>query len=450
MDIPKLAKKILCIDDDPKLSGLVKEILNPSFGGNMVRVYQAGTSEQGLRMMHETKADIVLCNIHLKEMDGFELCRRIRKNNPQSAVILMSDYQAERDYASKASEAGADSYLSKPIKRGELLFVVNFVLRVDHLNTAVYEKNKQLEESLEQLKLFHKKVAGLNHELQSDKRRLGINLQEMTELNNQLEEKNSQISSMVEELGHRFESTEALLASIIELHQSGHRGHSERVAEISTFIAEKMNLSVYQIRNIKSAARLHELGIVALPTQEKREEAVDERRNRLRTNHPLVGEMLLKGFPGFEMIATIIRHLHENIDGSGSPDALYGDRIPIGSRIVSAASYFDHSRVLHPEVTPRETFAVIEQLAGTTFDESVLSYLYEYVETQINMDEEKALDCSVFALVEGMELATDIYSESGINLLRKGTLLNRDILNKIIKFHAVDPIAGNIKIKQPS
>ncbi len=450
MDISGPVKKILCIDDDPNLSTVVKGILDPSLGGARVQFYQSGTSEEGLQRLRETRADIVLCNIQLNGMDGFEVCREIRKQYPQCAVILMSDYAAEQDYASKASEAGADSYLSKPIKRGELLFVVNFVMRVAQLNNAVYEKNKQLEESLEQLKLFHKKVAGLNEELQSDKRRLGSNLREMTDFNVQLEEKNAQISSMVEELGHRFESTEALLASIIELHQVDHRGHSERVAEISTFIAEKMNLSEYQIRNVKTAARLHELGIVALPTPEKRIEAADEKRNRMRTNHPLVGEMLLKGFPGFELIATIIRHLHENVDGSGSPDGLYGDRIPIGARIVSAVSYFDHSRVSNPNCTPADTFAVIDQQSGTVFDETVLNYLNEYVETRMHTDDEKSLDCSVFALVEGMQLASDIYSESGINLLRKGTVLNRDTLNKIIKFHAVDPIAGNIKIKQPS
>lgn len=451
MSIEGLAKNILCIDDDPDLSKVIVGIINQSFDSDNVQVFHSETSEQGLHRMQEVSTDIVLCNAKLSgENDGFEVCRQIRQKHPQCAVIILSDHDAEADDASKANEAGAEAYLSKPIKKGEFLFTVNSLLRVAQLDTAIHEKNQQLEEALGQLKTFHKQVAGLNSELQSDQRRLGTNLQEMKELNSQLEEKNTQISSMVEELGRRFASTEDLLVNIIELRQPEHRGHVDRVAKISMFIAEKMNLTEYQTRNIKTAARLHELGIAALPTREKRIEALDEGKNRSHTNHPLVGEMLLKGFPGFELIANILRHLHENVDGSGFPDKLYGDRIPLGSRIVSAASYFDHYRISNADDGPMEALAVMNPLCGKFFDEQVMDFLGIYAKTQLAPESEKNLDCSVFALVEGMELASNIYSESGINLLMTGTVLNADILNKILKFHAVDPIVGAVKIKQPT
>ncbi len=450
LNIKGLAKKILCIDEDPALSGKVREIIDPAFDSDEVQIFHALTGEQGIDQMLKTPADIVLCEIQLSGKDGFDICRQIRKNHPHCAIILMSAYEPETDFAMKAREAGADSYFSKPVKKGEFLFSVNSVLRAAQQNDAIYEKNQQLQKSLEQLKTFHKKVADLNIELQVDKRRLGVNLQEVTELNHQLEEKNFQISSMVEELGYRFESTESLIASIIEMHQADHRGHSERVAKISTFIAEKMQLTDYQIRNIKSAARLHELGIVALPSKEKRLEAMNEGESRSRTNHSLVGEMLLKSFPGFELTANIIRHLHENVDGSGFPDNLYGNRIPVGSRIVSVASYFDHCRISNPDSSPSETFAVTDRQRGKFFDEDVLNFLEEYVQTHLSSDDDQTQDCTVFALVEGMELASNIYSESGINILMKGTVLNADILSKVLNFHAVDPIAGTIKIKQPT
>jgi response regulator RpfG family c-di-GMP phosphodiesterase len=451
LNIEGLAKKILCIDEDPDFSKVIEEIINNSFDSDLVQVLHSTTSEQGFQIMQEEALDIVLCNSRLDgDKDGFEVCRKIRKEYPQCAVIIMSAYDTKTDYASKAIEAGAEAHLSKPIRKGDFVFAVNSVLRVARMDNTIYEKNQQLEESLGQLKTFHNKVASLNNELQSDKRCMGANLQEMKNLNSQLEEKNSQISSMVEELGRRFESTEALLVNIIELRQPEHRGHVDRVAKIAMFIAEKMDLTDYQIRNIKTAARLHELGIAALPTREKRIAALDEGKNRSHTNHPLVGEMLLKGFPGFEMIANIIRHLHENVDGSGFPDKLYGDRIPIGSRIVSAASYYDHYIISNPEDSPLDALAVMNPLAGKFFDEQVMDFLDKHTHTQMSPGENKTLDCSVFALVEGMELASNIYSESGINLLMKGTVLNSDILNKILKFHAGDPIAGAVKIKQPT
>ena len=449
------AKKFLSIDDDRTLQMIVKQILSKSFGPQALEIFQAGTGEEGLKMMREIKPDIILCDIHMPGMDGFEVCQKVRELKLRSAVILMSAYDSEQDNAIKASETGADAYLSKPLKKGELLFVVNFVMRVAHLNDAVFEKNKQLEASLGQLKQFHQKLASLNEELRNDKRRLGVSLKEMTELNDQLESKNEQISSMVDELASRFDSTEGLLATIIELHQTEHRGHSERVTETAIFIAEKLGLTEYQVRNVKSAARLHELGIVAMPTVEKRKEAVNEEeldyiKDKPKTHHPLVGEMLLKEFPGFEMVAEIIRHLHENVDGSGSPDGMYGDRIPMGSRIVSAASYFDHNKMAHPENSNEDILNKMDEKTGIIFDESIMRALGEYIAQQGTVEEAPTMDCSVFALAEGMELAEDIISASGINLLRQGTVLDKETLDKILKFHNVDPISGIIKVKQPS
>ncbi|QPJ65462.1 MAG: response regulator [Candidatus Nitrohelix vancouverensis] len=449
MDITKNAKKFLCIDDDRTLQLIVKQILGKAFGPQMLELSQAVTGEEGLRLVKDMQPDIILCDIQMPGMDGFEVCKKIRQFQPHCAVILMSAYDAESDNAIKASEVGADAYLSKPLKKGELLFVVNFVMRVAHLNDAIYEKNKQLESSLEQLKQFHQKLAALNNELIADKRRLGASLRDMTELNRQMEEKNTQISSMVEELASRSDSTVGVLASIIELNQSGHRGHSDRVADMAVFISEKMNLTDYQVRNIKTAAQLHELGIVALPTKEKRDEAADESENRAFSSHPLVGEMLLKGYPGFELVADMIRHLHENVDGSGSPDGLYGDRIPIGSRIIACASFYDHAKMANPESTIDSVLEEMDGKSGMIFDETVLGHLSEYVNSVDTEGVEKTMDCTVFALAEGMELATDIFSESGINLLRKGTVLNKEILSKVLKFHNMDPIAGTIKVKQP-
>ncbi len=448
MTIANPEKKLLCIDDDRSITKVVDKVTSNAFGINVLQFHEAATGEEGLEKIKEIKPDIILCDIHIPGLDGFEVCRQVRKSGTLAAVVLMSAYDEDEDPAAQAKEAGADAFLAKPIKKGELLFVVNYVLRVDSLNDAVFTKNQQLEKSLSQVNEFHQKLAGLNEELQGDKKTLNENLKEMIRLNSQLESKNSQISTMNEELAKRFDSTVGLLASIIEINQVERRGHSERVAEMSVYIAEKMELSEYLVQNIKTAARLHELGIVSLPKDEKMEDALDEGKSRTLTNHPLVGEMLLKGFPGFELIADIIRHMNENIDGSGMPDGLAGTRIPVGSRIVSIASYYDHFLLANPDLPPAEVLKKVEEEAGRLFDEDVVSLLGEYIASNHSEESVKTVDCNVFTLKEGMELASDIYSESGISLLRKGTVLDHEMINKILKFNNVDPVAGNIKIKQ--
>ncbi len=447
MTATETKKKLLFVDDDPAMVKVAGKFLESSLGPELIEFHDAASGEKGLEKAEELQPDIVICDINLPGMNGFEFCQKIRKSGLHATVILMSAYDENEDYAIQAKEAGADAFLIKPIKKGELLFVVNFILRIEHLNETVLGKNHELEGSLAQLSQAHEKMSSMNDELQEDQRRLNDNLKDILRMNSKLESQNSQISSMNKELAERFDSTVGLLTNIIELNQSDHRGHSERVAEISVFIAQKMKLSEEAVETLRIAARLHELGIVSLPRDETVEEALDEGKSRTVTSHPLVAEMLLKGFAGFESVAELIRHMHENVDGSGKPDGLVGEQIPVGSRILSVASFYDHYVVAHPDSSILEVLKKVEQSNGTWFDENVVSFLSDYVMSQSQSGAEKTISCSVFALKEGMVLASDVYSESGINLLRKGTVLDRDMVNKILKFNNVDPVAGQVQVK---
>lgn len=219
------------------------------------------------------------------------------------------------------------------------------------------------------------------------------------------------------------------------------------MADVAVFIGRKMKLPQDSIENLRIAARLHELGIVSLPRDETIEEALDEGENRHRTSHPLVADMLLKGFAGFEPVAELIRHMHENVDGSGKPDGLVGEQIPVGSRILSVASFYDHCMVAHPDSFILEIVKRVEQANGTWFDENVVAWLSEYSLSRNRIGEEKTVSCSVFALKEGMVLASDIYSQSGINLLRKGTVLDKNMVVNILKFNNLDPVEGHVQVK---
>lgn len=412
MTIVHTKKKLLFVDDDPAMVKVVEKILASALEPDLIEFHEALSGESGLQKADELQPHIVICDIHLPGMNGFEFCRQIRQSGLQATVMLMSAYEESEDYAIQAKEAGADAFLIKPIKKGELLFVVNFTLQIEHLNQTVLTRNQELEDSLSQLKQAHEKMSGMN-----------------------------------DELTQRFDSTVGLLTNIIELNQSRHRGHSERVADIAVFIGRKMKLSEDSIENLRIAAQLHELGIVSLPRDETVEEALDEGKSRHRTSHPMVADMLLKGFAGFEHVAELIRHMHENVDGSGKPDGLVGDQIPAGSRILSVASFYDHYMVAHPDSSILEILKRVEQANGTWFDENVVALLSDYALSQNRIGEEKTISCSVFALKEGMILASDIYSQSGINLLRKGTVLDQDMVVNILKFNNLDPVEGQVQVK---
>jgi len=449
VDAIRQYKKLLCIEGNPETSKIICEILNSTFGKEVIEVIVADTGEEGLELCKKLHPEIIFCAADMPDKNGFELCQELKSIKINASIIAIIDRVNQEENSLKAWEAEADGCLSQPIQKGELLFLVNNFLRIAGLSNMVKSKDEQIQKNLKQLFESEKNLSNISEEIKEDKKRLQENLNDMVKLNTLLDDKSNEIVEMNEDLASRFDSTVGLLVNIIELKQSSHRGHSERVADISTYIARNMEIPEHMIQNIAIAGRLHELGIVSLPADEKMEEVTNEGKSRKMTKHPLVGEMLLKGFPGFEQVAEIIRHLHENVNGSGIPDGLTGDSIPIGSRIISAASYYDHSILSNPDSSAIEILKKVEQESGVLFDEDVVAHLCEYIKTQVQSDSETAtIDCTVFALKEGMELASDIYSESGINLLRKGAILEKDILEKIIKFHNVDPIAGTIKIKQ--
>ena len=446
MVLQKLPKKILFIDDDRAILMINRQILAQLFEQNSLEFYEAYSGEDGLEKVSKIQPDIVLSIIKMPGLNGFEVCREIKNRQPKTAIILTSAHDAEQDNAIKAKEVGADAYLSEPIKKGELLFTINFIFRELSLKQTIVEKNLKLEDYLDRVKKFHHELVILNDELGTYKKRLNLNLREMAELNSQLKGKNNQISVMMGEMTDRFDSTVSLLSNIIELNRSD-GGHSERVAEISIFVAKKLGLTAFQIQNIKVAARLHELGIVGIPVF-NRDAVIMAEYEEKKKPHPIVGEMLLKAYPGFESIADIVRHLHENVDGSGCPDGLYGDSIPIGSRIVTAVSCYDHEKIASPKLGSLGAFVKIQEKKNFFFDDKVIYLLKEFIDLQEQTSQEKILDYTIFNLAEGMELASDIFSKSGINLLRKHTVLNKETLNKIIKFNNVDPILGPIKVKQ--
>ena len=306
-------KKLLFVDDDPAMVKVVEKILESALEPGLIEFHEALSGENGLQKEDELQPHIVICDIHLPGMNGFEFCRQIRQSGLQATVMLMSAYEESEDYAIQAKEAGADAFLIKPIKKGELLFAVNFILQIEHLNQTLLTRNQELEDSLSQLKQAHEKM-----------------------------------SSMNDELTQRFDSTVGLLTNIIELNQSRHRGHSERVADIAVFIGQKMKLSQGSIENLRIAARLHELGIVSLPRDETVEKALDEGINRHRTSHPMVADMLLKGIAGFEPVAELIRHMHENVDGSGKPLLQPPDRGGLPARQYPKA----YGSSAEPQMTP--------------------------------------------------------------------------------------------------
>ena len=167
------------------------------------------------------------------------------------------------------------------------------------------------------------------------------------------------------------------LANALEAKDAYTRGHSERVAELSRRIAIVVGLTDDDIAAVGEAGLLHDIGKIGVPERVLHEpgplSAEDWQAMR---RHPVVGAQIVAPFDFFARAAPLIRHHHERWDGSGSPDGLAGQAIPVGARIVAVADVFDaltSTRAYRAAVGRDVALAHLLAEAGRTLDEHVVA-----------------------------------------------------------------------------
>ena len=152
--------------------------------------------------------------------------------------------------------------------------------------------------------------------------------------------------------------------------------HVERVAELAEQVAKALGLPEHEIRRIRLAARLHDIGKTAIPAAIlEKPGPLDEREWEFVRRHPLIGERIALAAPALANTAPLIRSSHERVDGHGYPDQLAGEQIPVGARIIAVCDAFDamtSDRIYRPSIG---VDAALEQLAvhaGSAFDARIV------------------------------------------------------------------------------
>ncbi|HKW92958.1 MAG TPA: HD-GYP domain-containing protein [Methylomirabilota bacterium] len=167
------------------------------------------------------------------------------------------------------------------------------------------------------------------------------------------------------------------LANALEAKDPYTRGHSERVAELARRIAVEAGVAPAAAATIAQAGLLHDLGKIAIPEGLLRKPgALSGEEWAVMRQHPVVGAQIVAPLEFFADGAVILRHHHERHDGSGYPDGLRGELIPLGARIVAVADVYDaltSDRPYRSRLSHAEAVRLIDAEAGRTLDAHLVS-----------------------------------------------------------------------------
>jgi diguanylate cyclase (GGDEF)-like protein/putative nucleotidyltransferase with HDIG domain len=179
----------------------------------------------------------------------------------------------------------------------------------------------------------------------------------------------------------------ASLARAVDARDVYTGSHSQRVADLAARTARRLGMPEEEVELTRLAASLHDLGKLAIPEEILRKPGpLTDPERMVLERHPQIGFRMLESL-GVDPVADWVLHHHERWDGSGYPDGLPGERIPLGARIIFVADAYDamtSERVYRRRVAPEQAIAELKRCAGSQFDPEIVNALADEVDEAVD------------------------------------------------------------------
>lgn len=419
---------ILFVDDETHVLLSLRRL----FRKTGYELFFAENGAQALKLIEQSRIDVIVSDMRMPEMLGNELLQKIKEKNSRIKQVILSGYSDLQSTISAINNADVFAYITKPWSDEGLLQTVEQALREktleedsDILMHLLESKNKEflsLNQNLEQLV-----------DQRTKKLRLAVN----------------KIKGFNETLEQSHKELVKLLVSIMGMKNGLSSKDAQFVADLAADIARKMGLTEAQTEQVYFAGLLHETGKLIIPDSLLCRAANTYSNSDYKTyrEHASYAEMILSQIAFLQEPAQIIRHHEEHFDGSGFPEGLSGDQIPLESRILGVAK--DYLNIIKGAVASyskqeKEAYAfdIMHSRRAHLYDPEVLKVLAE-VSTAGDTDlNDVALLTS--QLIPGMVLSRDLYSSDEVMLLSKGRMLDEKIIVKLSSFRQVNN--DNLKV----
>jgi len=192
------------------------------------------------------------------------------------------------------------------------------------------------------------------------------------------------------QMGRAYQDALNTLAAAVETKDSGTVGHARRVADYATAVARTFGVSGAELRRIEYAALLRDIGKVKIPHRVlNKTDPLTAEEWEIVKSHVALGAEMAASVPFLAHTADLIQHHHENWDGTGYPDGMAGEDIPLGSRILAVATDYDamvSERPYHEPLSKQEAISSIRKGSGGKYDPKVVEIFLGFVEREPEQD----------------------------------------------------------------
>jgi response regulator RpfG family c-di-GMP phosphodiesterase len=452
--------RILCVDDEPSILSALKRVFRPL--GYIVLTATSG--REGLALLENEPVDLVISDMRMPEMDGAQFLEQVFARAPATKRILLTGYADAAATIAAINQGKIWRYVAKPWHDSELILTVQQALAHRNLMAENARLTRLTQAQNEELLELN---AGLE--------------QKVAERTAQLRATLASLEQAHGDLKRNFLNSVRVFSGLVELRGgelgSQFVGHGRRVADMARAVAQRLGLAETEIQNAMLAGLLHDIGKIGLPDPLLAKPFIGltgPERARVMT-HPTVGENLLMAIDQLKESALAIRHHHEYFDGSGYPDRLAGENIPLIARILAVVNDFD---ALQLGTLTRRRYSSAEALAflidqnGIRYDPQIVKIFAHWLlanqptlrgKIQLPPGEDwsslevepgepvvPSIEIRPGKLEPGMVLARDLIHRDGYMLLAAGFVLGPTTIDRLRRIQIEEGKDFTLTIRQES
>jgi response regulator RpfG family c-di-GMP phosphodiesterase len=407
---------VLAVDDEPNIVSALRRTLR----SRGFTVHTALGGAEGLKLLDVQPVDAIISDMRMPEMTGAQFLQAARVKTPEAVRILLTGYADITSTIEAVNNGEIFRYLSKPWDDDVLLSVLHDGLERkrlarerDQLLALTREQNAQLQAHAEQLE------------------------EKVRERTRELQQASDDVKAAHARISADFQGTVKVLSTILEKRPGLSDGCSRRVAERVGLLGPRVGLAGTDLQDTIYAALLEDLGKLTFPEQWLTTplHALNARDRDEFMKHPLHGDGYLMSLQSLRGAGVVLRNLYERWDGKGAPAELAGEAIPLGSRVLRAASEYERLRTGSIETrrfSHDDACKWLRNGSGTRFDPRVAEAFVALLNE--DLDVAPTQEVAVAALKPGMVLARDLTAGIGVLLLSKDHLLDDTMIRRLDAF----------------